>query len=238
MIREFTRIEPLHGARVRLPRADVHIHYGILPAASDELDRFERCLSQPERERASRFRFARDRDRYVFGRGSLRRILASYLCTSPDEVAFRYGAAGKPELARPGSENVVRFNLSHSGDVVLVAVAQDREVGVDVEAVRGAAATDGVAARFFHPAEVASLAALENTERSLAFYRFWTRKEAYLKARGDGLGGGLAALDTCGLAASAAQPIRFADPLSGGRSWWVFDLDLAPGYAAAVVVAD
>lgn len=140
-------------------------------------------LSADERARAARFHFARDRARFLRGRAALRRLLAGYADREPHALVFAPGAHGKPAMPGTGLE----FNLSHSGGCAVLAVTRGRRVGVDVERIRAERATLAVARRFFAPTEAAAVTAAPPAERALTFFRCWTRKEAYVKARGEGL---------------------------------------------------
>jgi 4'-phosphopantetheinyl transferase len=142
-------------------------------------------LSQDELERAARFRFRRDAERFVAGRGQLRRILAGLLECDPAALRFAYGPSGKPSL-RGGAD--LSFNLAHTQALGLLAVTADAKVGVDIES-HSAPVQDceELAHGFFAPAEVRTLMALPRSQRDVAFLRCWTRKEAYVKALGDGL---------------------------------------------------
>jgi len=140
-------------------------------------------LSEEERARAARFHFESDRHRFIAARAALRRILAAYLDRAPADLVFSLGRHGKPALENLGLE----FNLSHSGGCGLLAVTRGRRVGVDLERVRSEFAGEDIARRFFASAEVEALAATKPDEYVTAFFRCWTRKEAYVKARGDGL---------------------------------------------------
>jgi 4'-phosphopantetheinyl transferase len=142
-------------------------------------------LDAEERKRAARFRFEAHRRRFIAGRGLLRRLLGRLSGTAPEALVFRYGAKGKPHLVVPRVD--LRFNLSHSANGALFAVARGRELGVDVEALRPMGDAEALVERFFHPAERRTFAALAPESRVTAFFSGWTRKEAYLKARGDGL---------------------------------------------------
>ena len=184
-------------------------------------------LSGEERERAARFHFERDRGRYSVCRSALRELLAGYLDAAPEEIEFRYGEAGKPELAQ-GS---LRFNVSHSHDLALIAVAREWELGVDIERIRTGVEREGIAERFFSPGEAAVLRAMAAEERDEAFFRCWTRKEAYVKARGGGLSIPLDSFDVT-LDRERAELSRAAD----AERWRMMTLDTAPGFAAALVV--
>jgi len=151
---------------------------------------YEWLLSGEELERAERFRFPKDRAHYIVARASLRLLLAGYLGGDARRLSFEYGPHGKPRLSEPGAPDL-RFNLTHSNGRALIAVALAREVGVDLEYVRREVTEDAIARRFFSTPEVRSLESLLPAEQTPAFFRCWTSKEAYLKARGDGIFYGL-----------------------------------------------
>lgn len=144
---------------------------------------FRGLLTDDEIARSERFKFDRDRHRFVVGRGLLRCVLAGYVGGDPAALRFRYTKYGKPLLDDPG----LSFNLSHSEDRALLAVAPGFEVGVDVEVMNSSLADEAVAERFFTRREVADLNAVSPGDRTSAFLTCWTRKEAYIKARGEGL---------------------------------------------------
>ncbi len=200
-------------------------------------------LDADERRRAARFSFEGDRRRFVVGRGALRIILARYLGTTPAEPRFRYGPHGKPALrqtesplARRASRPSLSFNVSHAGGLALIAVADGRAVGVDVEQIRPNVATLAIASRFFSPAEVAALRSLSPEARQLGFFTCWTRKEAYVKARGEGLA---ARLESFVVSLAPDEPAALLH-VDGDRAeaarWSLRSLDLGPGYAGALVV--
>ena len=157
-----------------------------LDAGPEETRSLESCLSDAERERAARFRFARDRRRFVVTRARLREELAARLGVRAEEVEFEHGANGKPWLAPRFADSGWRFNLSHCGDVAVYAFSQRHDVGIDVEAIRPVREADAIALQFFSPLEQAAFAALAPRDRLLGFLRVWTRKEAYVKALGVG----------------------------------------------------
>jgi len=196
------------------------------------LEALRAALSPDENERAERFVFPRHRDRFRAGRGQLREILARYLRVAPSAVAFAYGAEGKPRLA---GEDAVRFNLSHSEHEAVVAVARDREVGIDLESVRTTVECELLAQRFFSPAETAALLALPAPARPQAFYAYWTCKEAFLKAKGGGLNIPLDEFEVSVDPGSARIVWTAWDPSEAGR-WSLSVLPAPPGFAAALVV--
>jgi 4'-phosphopantetheinyl transferase len=189
-------------------------------------------LSPEERKRASSFVFERDRHRYVMAHSALRVILAGYLGAAPASLAFVSKPGGKPRLASPRMD--LRFNLSHSADRILVAVARGREIGVDIEMIRDIPGLDDLAESCFSPAERRWFAAVQVPTRLGAFFDGWTRKEAFLKASGEGLSRALDSFDVTLLAGDAPRLLR----LSGGRAsdWTLRALDAGPGYRAALAV--
>ena len=190
------------------------------PAAEDES-----VLSAEERQRAARFHFAKHAVRYRVCHAKMRQILSRYLEIPASQVELTHRSTGKPLLA---DDSDLRFNLSHSGDLALLAVTTGMEVGVDVEAIRDDLSVDGLA-RFFTAAERDSLTAMSPHERVRTFFQWWTRKEAVLKADGSGLSGGLDRLDI-----SECPPGLVHFPADGEQWWRVADLDVEPGYTAAV----
>lgn len=173
----------------------------------------ESLLAPDERDRMQRFYFARDRRRYVVGRGTLRVILGRYVGRAPEELRFAYGSNGKPRLE--GSE--VYFNVAHSEGLALFAVTRAGEVGVDVERIRELPECEEVARSAFSPRELAKLQACPSSRRQAEFFRAWARQEAVLKALGLGLG-----------------EVKGTDV---ERGFAVYPLNVDEGYAAALAVA-
>lgn len=196
----------------------------------DRLRRLEAALSAEERERAARFHFPADRDRFIAAHGCLRDVLARYLRVPPDRLTFSVKEYGKPAL----QDHALEFNLSHSGDFALIAVTLGRSVGVDVERIRTSSSSDLVPRRFFSETEACELEALPLEQREAAFFRCWTRKEAYIKAQGLGLSLPLQSFDVS-LAPGQPALLRATRPDPGEAARWkLFSLEIAPGYASAV----
>lgn len=173
---------PLPAAQLPPLEAGV-VHVVYLPLAQAPQPALEKLLSEPERERAGRFSFPHDRERFVRVRATLRQLLGSLLALPPERVGFSEELYGKPVLDPP---QPLRFNLSHSGDHALYAFALEREVGVDVELARDEVDTVGVAGVVFSPEEQQVLTALPAHSRRAAFFQLWARKEALIKAEGTG----------------------------------------------------
>jgi 4'-phosphopantetheinyl transferase len=196
----------------------------------------ERLLSADEAQRAARYGFARDRRRFVVARATLRILLGRYLNLEPGRVRFCYGTHGKPALDALQCEGDLRFSLAHSEDLALYAIASGREVGVDLEWVRPLADLRQIAETFFSARERAALFELEPAHRPEAFYACWTRKEAYLKARGEGLA---LPLDQFDVSLAPGEPARLlgvrGDPRERQR-WSLHALAPAAGCVAALAV--
>ncbi len=208
----------------------VDIYPVRLEADAARLDSLYEVLAPEERERATRFRFAEHRRQFIVCRGMLREILSGYLELHPARIAFVYNRHGKPSLR----DSDVRFNVSHSGVWALQAVTRGSEVGIDIERIDPRFAHEQIPERFFSPREVAQLRALPADQQTAAFFRCWTRKEAYIKARGLGLALPLDSFDV------SLKPDDPPALLRGAGGWSVQDLsvqdfNVPPGYAAAVV---
>jgi 4'-phosphopantetheinyl transferase len=193
----------------------------------------ERNLSADESARASRFRFARDRNRFVGARGLLREILALYLNASPGRMSFGYGAHGKPFLA--GEYGTLRFNVSHSSDAMLLAIAHMREVGVDVEGVRNIGlAMDEVGETVLSRPEKQALARFDGEDRRTNFLRFWTLKEAFIKADGRGVSLPLKRIDVSAPEGQVAVLDEATGEWRRRPRWKLRTLAPLPGYVAAL----
>ena len=206
-----------------------------LDMAPDIVHRLSLLLSEDERQRAGRFAFERDWRRYIVARGRLRQLLAERLGIAPHAVEFAYGRRGRPALA-PALDRGLCFNVAHSGEIALYVFARHRAVGVDVEAVRGLPDADAIAARFFSRREYEDYSALAPVYRRRAFFSCWTRKEAYIKALGDGLYHPLDAFDVTLAPGEPARIRRVADAPGETCGWEIESFVPAPGYVAAVVV--
>ena len=214
---------------VVLSAQELHVWRAHLELPAPVLGDLERTLSPEERARAARFRFAGDRNRFLAARAVLRDILARYLDCHPSEPRFSYAPFGKPVLVPSSRGNELRFNLAHSGGLAVYAIAQRREVGIDVEEIRPLFARERIAEQFFSQPEIAELRALPVQRQPMAFFNCWTRKEAYLKARGDGL---QIPLDSFSVSLAPCESAEFRVGVDPG--WSLRALTPARGYAAAV----
>jgi 4'-phosphopantetheinyl transferase len=193
-------------------------------------------LSPDEQARAARFAFAPLRQRFTAGRAVLRWLLGAYLGIDPATLTFSYGERGKPALEPGPWPHDLAFNLAHSDDVALFALARGGRVGVDVERIRGDVADAQLAERYFSKREAAELAALSSDQRERAFFQAWTRKEAYLKATGEGLAMPLDQFEVSMDPRAPAALLSINGSASQAARWSLHALHPAPDYAAALVV--
>jgi 4'-phosphopantetheinyl transferase len=218
-----------------LSASDVHVWRASLLLADSGLAHLRDSLSLEERARAERFAVEDARVRYIAAHGILRTILSRYVNERPDSLTFTAGRHGKPSLTGPrGAVENVCFNLAHSDDSALIAVARAREVGVDVERIRGDVESLGIAGRFFAPSEFERLRHLPSDDANRLFFTLWTSKEAYLKARGTGLSLGLDRFEVELGPGSTVGRIR---RLEEGREYedcLIRILSLGPDHAGAV----
>ncbi|MCG8468080.1 MAG: 4'-phosphopantetheinyl transferase superfamily protein [Gemmatimonadetes bacterium] len=234
--REAAPVDTLGGAgpELRLARDEVHVWRARLDQPADTRAALYRSLSSDERARGARLVFDVHRTRFLTARAIQRQILSRYLKTPPDRLGFATSRYGKPRIERPEDARDLRFNASRSGDLVLLAVTRESEVGVDVEADRPIDRALPIARRHFCPAERDALERCPPALRNVVFLRYWTGKEAYVKGVGYGLSLPLDTFDT-GLA-SGPGPARAAGPGPGAPPWDVRVIDAGRGYFAALAV--
>ena len=215
---------------LELRSSEIHV---VLLRLDAPLNDATALLDDGERERANRFVFERDRHRYIIAHAGVRTVLGRCLNRSPESLRFTAGPRGKPYLVDAAVD--LRFNLSHSGERALLAVSEGQEIGIDIEKHRPIE-IDLLARRFFAPAESDALHALDSSDQIPAFFRCWTRKEAFIKAIGDGLFGyPLDGFEVSVAEDDSPQLLRSctADPDAVAR-WRIVSLPVEPGYAAAL----
>jgi 4'-phosphopantetheinyl transferase len=193
-------------------------------------------LSDAERHRAGRFAFDRERRRFVVARSRLRQLLGARLGVRPDAVELVYGKRGKPALARRFADWDLRFNLSHCDDVAVYALSHGREIGVDVEAVRVVPDADAIAARMFSRGENEVYRSVDPRDKPLAFFNCWTRKEAFIKALGDGLYHPLDRFDVSLAPGDPARILRVESTTGDDCGWTLHGFRPGPGLIGAIVV--
>ncbi len=223
-------------AEPALRDGDVHVWRVALDPPAEEVAALARTLSDDEQGRAARFYFERDRIAFTVARGALRTLAGRYLAEPPARLSFGYRERGKPYLtAPPGALRFLRFNVSHSGQRALLCFARDREVGVDIELRRELPDLLALARTAFSPAEYAALCRLPPDAHPDAFFACWSRKEAFIKATGEGVAQ-LAAFDVSLAPGEPARLLRVDGDPPGAPRWSLHDLPATPGYAAALVV--
>ncbi len=194
---------------------------------------FLQLLDSQEMSRYQRFRFAEDRLLFLVTHGLLRSLLGHITGRDPASLSFEAGPFGKPSLRTPDAGPAVHFNLSHSVPRLLLAFHPLYQMGVDLERIKSLADPDALARCHFHPAELAKLEAARPAERLSLFYRFWTCKEAVVKAAGTGLSASLPELDASGCDSTEADVIRTAD----ARPFWVKSLPVGRGFQSAIAAS-
>lgn len=217
-----------------LGATDVHVWRLFLEQPADIVQRLSRLLSPDERARADRFHFERDRRHFIVARGCLRIVLGDYLEIAPSKVEFCYAGHGKPQLTSTASK--LKFNVAHSCSFALYAITLIGEVGVDLEHIRTDFPGDDIAKRFFSDTEVACLSRLPAHARHEAFFNCWTRKEAFLKAKGTGLSAPLDQFDVTLAPEEPAAILRTRWDETEAARWSLITISVDSGYVSAVAV--
>ncbi|MEW6237226.1 MAG: 4'-phosphopantetheinyl transferase superfamily protein [Candidatus Omnitrophota bacterium] len=207
---------------------EVHVWRAHLDITPQTLGRFYLLLSEEERVRTDRFCFPKHRNRFIASHGALREILSRYLSIDSQEIAYRNNDYGKPYLAN----SPIEFNLSHSHLMALIAVAERRRIGVDVEWMRENIEYESIARRFFSPQEAANIKSIPS------FFHCWTRKEAYIKAQGMGLSIPLDSFEVSTDPNDEEVRLTIHDPANERERWTIKTIDVKEGYAAAAAVED
>lgn len=226
-------VHDLPAAVFALGADEVHLWQAKLD--DHEAGSLRLLLAEDEISRADRFHFAKDRNHYTVARGLLRKLLAVYIGIGPAELRFTYAEKGKPSLTE-SQRGLINFNLAHSHGMALYAFSRGREIGVDLEFLREDFAGEDIAERFFSPREIETLRAVPAALRKEAFFNCWTRKEAYIKARGEGLS---MPLDEFDVSLAPGEPAALLgnqkDPTEVSR-WTMQSIPMPCGYVAALVV--
>lgn len=227
--------EGFAGHGVDLPELEVQVWQSRVPLEPEWHDQLAGHLTPEELGRAGKIVLAGPRRDFAFGRGWLRYLLGSCLAIDPGSLVFHELPGGKPGLRPSGANRDLRFNLSHSGGRVVIALARGRAVGVDLEWIHGLEDWNSLSARIFSPRELAELHALPLAQQRLAFFNGWTRKEAWLKATGHGLSDDLSAIE---VTLTPGEPPKWL-ALPGGsptmRRWAIREVPLPPEFTGAMV---
>ncbi|WP_088894043.1 4'-phosphopantetheinyl transferase family protein [Leptolyngbya ohadii] len=221
----------LPPARSQLSAQEVHLWQADLVRPDVELEELTPLLSEDEQQRASRFRFERDRRKYIICRGILRTLLSRYLQRDPIDLTFSYSKYGKPFL----NESPVSFNLAHSGDRALYAVVLNHAIGVDIEQLRSVEHIKQIVSRYFAPEEQQAFQLLDPAQQQIAFFRGWTAKEAFLKAIGSGLSQSPHQIAVTLLPDQAAKLLSLPAEYFV-REWQLFQFVPTEGYMGAIVL--
>ena len=216
---------------------DVRVWTARLEIDLARVARLQEILSPDERSRAARYRNPRDGHRFIVRRASLRRGVSACVGVAPRQIVFGYGPTGKPFVREPSSARSLRFNLAHSAGLAVYACGAGHPVGIDIERARRHGDLDDVASRFFSPDERVKLASLPRSARTVAFYRCWTRKEAYVKAIGSGIEAPLDDFDVAFAPDAPAALLRVGWQPSEPSRWRMEALDVPHGYIGAIIVA-
>jgi len=222
---------------LRLSREEIHIWRARLDLPPARVQSLLPTLSSDELDRAERFYFKRDRQHFIVARGLLRAILSRYLGIESSQLHFYYNNYGKPALTNgPDHSDILEFNLAHADGSVLYAVTCGRKVGIDLERIRTDLDYEDIAARFFSPLERTMLNSLPTGMRAEAFFTCWTRKEAYIKARGEGLSMPLDQFDVSLIPGEPAMLLNSRGDPHDVAHWSLQELMPGSGYVAALAV--
>lgn len=229
-----------HAIVEHIDSSQIHLWLAFLDEITDPclLREYRRLLSKEEVQQQQHFYFERDRHRYLVTRAMVRTVLSRYADVEPGEWRFTVNAYGKPSIdVAHAAARKIEFNVSHAGGLVVLAVAHERALGVDVENVRSQRAAVEIADRFFAPEELQALHALPKAEQPQRFFEYWTLKESYVKARGMGLS---IALDRFAFLMEDRAQIRLTIDRRLGDNperWAFWQFEPAPGYLLALCVA-
>ena len=219
-----------------LPGDAVHIWRASLEVHGEQLERLLATLSDDEQKRAARFHFKKDRDHFAAARGALRDILSRYLLIDPATIVFQYSDYGKPDLDHNVIDSELRFNVSHSHGMALIAITNGLEVGVDIEFPREDLSDEQIARRFFSSKEVEALLALPKSLQNIAFFKCWTRKEAYIKGIGEGLSMPLDQFDVTMVPGEPARLLQTRPDPNEATRWTLFEILPGRGFIAALAI--
>jgi 4'-phosphopantetheinyl transferase len=219
-----------------LPDNEVHVWRVNLDIGAQQVKGYHNVLSPDEQSTAVRFYFQKDRDQYIVARGVLRTILSRYLDIAPQEIKFSYGSQGKPALTNSIGMDLVNFNMSHSNNLALVGLTRGRHIGLDLEYIQRDFACEEIAERVFSAQETSVLDSLPDDMKHEGFFNCWTRKEAYIKARGLGLSYPLNQFEVSLIPGEPARLIRVQQDIFETSRWCLRELNLGPKYAGALAV--
>jgi 4'-phosphopantetheinyl transferase len=222
-------------AKFTLSRNEVHVWRASLDQNEATIEGLWRLLTPEERQRAQRYVRKESQQQFVVARGVLRQIIALYTGLAPAALKFTSNRYGRPLLSKDSNPAELDFNLSHSGNLVLYAFSRGRVVGIDIEAVRKEIATLNIAENFFSPDEVTTLKSVSEDMHTVAFFNCWTRKEAYIKAVGEGLSHPLHNFSVSLAPHEEAALLSVRGDQRAAARWKIYALEPGTGYVAAVI---
>jgi 4'-phosphopantetheinyl transferase len=224
------------STHVDIPEHDqVHVWTASVKLAAGLSD-LASVINSAEQTQARKFRFEQHRVRYIFSQATLRRILSRYLHVRPQEIVFDFNEFGKPFLPKSSEKAALRFNMSHSEGLVVVAVAMNRHIGVDVERIRAIDDINAIARDYFAMQERTLLESAPPGRKEEAFYMCWTRKEAYIKAVGMGLSIPLNSFDASIPEGMPGRRLQATESSLGVEQWWLSDLTMPDRYVGALAI--
>jgi 4'-phosphopantetheinyl transferase len=225
-----------HAAGLELEHGTIQVWSIRLDPPAERVEQLGRFLAADEWQRANRFRFEKHRRQFVVGRGALRVLLGAYLNTPPEAVQFRYGPRGKPFLASPQDAASLQFNLSNSDELALAGFVGGPEIGVDIEYLRPMPDCEKISERFFSQSEREVLRGIPPSRKEEAFFNCWTRKEAYLKAVGEGLAASLDSFDVTLAPGDPPRMLTLEGDAARAARWSFHHLRPADDYIGAVAI--
>jgi 4'-phosphopantetheinyl transferase len=215
-----------------IPPDEIHIYQTNLDKSPAEINNFKKLMSVDELQKAARFKFDIDRNNYITGRGFLRTILSQYLNTSPEDIMFSYAEKGKPYV----KDIEIKFNLSHSKNYAVYAIALNTEVGIDIEYLKNIPDAYDISERFFSEEEREELKKMNEDRISLAFLNCWTRKEAFIKAVGEGLSYPLADFSVSISPGSEPGILWIKKNINEVKEWTLYNIKTDQSYISSVAV--
>lgn len=227
-------VEIKYTEQKALLKDEIHIWYGCIKQSKNYLHVFKRMITDDEQKRAQEFYFPKDQSSFIVGRGMLRTILAHYLEIDPTNIQINYGKYGKPFLGSNRIMSDIQFNLSHSENMVVIAVSLGRNVGVDIEKIRNLSDLDKLIATICSQREKDHFKQLTDVEKILSLFRCWTRKEAYLKAISTGMNKPMDQLTVSLESGDRGQVFTIYDDLKGYSQYMLKSIPSITGYEAAL----
>jgi len=223
-------------SHLRLSANEVHIWIASLAQAKTKINNFAPILSNKETNRSKCFYFDSDRERYIVAHGILKIILGRYLDLKTGKLQFCFGKNGKPAISTNCRNQDIRFNLSYSESIALYALTLYHEIGIDVEMVRDIPEMEEIAKRCFSINEYSIYRSSPERKKKDVFYEYWTRKEAFCKATGDGLSLPLEKFDVFKVKSDPVKLLRAEGDTNGSSQWFIYDLNIGPGCKAAFAI--